>query len=450
MRNANTEFLIEELKKLIELSDFSRITELITDLHPADVVDVLENLDIKEQTLVIQALPSELAADLMREIDSEEQGKIVELLGALRSSEILSEMDSDDAADIIGDMDEENAEEILDLMHNEGEEIRELLQYGEDTCGGIMATEYISIKSDMDVGYTLASLRKEAPDAETIYYLYVIDDNNHLVGVVSLRDLVVSDFDEKIEYIMDKNVVYVRVDTDQEEAANIFKKYGFLTLPVVDEENTLAGIITSDDILTVVEEEATEDIHKFAGTLPLEQSYFNTSVKSLWFKRIFWLFILFLAESFTGKIMSSNQEALQSFIILSFFIPMLIDCGGNSGSQATATIVRGLAIGEIKPKDILKVIWREARVGLLLGSTMALVSFGRALISGGSPLIGITVALSILAIVILGTLTGALLPMIVSKVGFDPAVVAAPLITTIVDAVGLMIYFQIAKFFLKI
>lgn len=450
MHNIETEKLITKVKELINESKYSEITPLLEHIHPADIVDMIENLDIEEQVHVIQALSSEQAADVIQELDPEEQSRIVELMGTAKSSEILKEMDSDDAADIIGEMSEDEAEKILDLMSDEGEDVRELLQYDEDTSGGIMATEYISIKSDMDVGHTLSFLRKEAPDAETVYYIYVVDDNDHLVGVVSLRDLVVNDFHEKIEYIMNPDVVYIKADSDQEEAANLFKKYGFLTLPVVDEENKLTGIITADDILDVVEEEATEDMHKFAGTVPLEQPYFSTKISSLWKKRILWLLMLFIAESFTGKIMSVYQDALQTFIILSFFVPMLIDCGGNAGAQATATVVRGLAVGDINAKDIFKVIWREIRVGLMLGLTMAIVAFVRAWISGGTPAVGIVVSLSVLAIVCLGTLMGSFLPMVVSKLGFDPAVVAAPIITTVVDSVGLLIYFNIAHMFLNI
>ena len=432
MHNIETERLITKIKELINKSKYREITPLLEHIHPADIVDMIDNLDIEEQVHVIQALSSEQAADVIQELDPEEQSRIVELMGTAKSSEILKEMDSDDAADIIGEMSEDEAEKILDLMSDEGEDVRELLQYDEDTSGGIMATEYISIKSDMDVGHTLSFLRKEAPDAETVYYIYVVDDNDHLVGVVSLRDLVVNDFHEKIEYIMNPDVVYIKADSDQEEAANLFKKYGFLTLPVVDDENKLTGIITADDIL------------------PLEQPYFSTKISSLWKKRILWLLMLFIAESFTGKIMSVYQDAMQAFIILSFFVPMLIDCGGNAGAQATATVVRGLAVGDINAKDIFKVIWREIRVGLMLGMTMAVVAFVRAWISGGTPTVGIVVSISVLAIVCLGTLMGSFLPMVVSKLGFDPAVVAAPIITTVVDSVGLLIYFNIARMFLNI
>ncbi|MCR4427602.1 MAG: magnesium transporter [Firmicutes bacterium] len=437
--------LLERVKQLLEAGSLDQIPDLVRSIHPADVVDILENLRDEEQQAFFHAIPSDTAADIIQELDPVDQARIIKVMDNVRSSQILKEMDSDDAADLLADLPEAKAEKLLGLMNAEGEDVRELLQYDEDSSGGIMATEYVSVRADWTVEQTLAELRRLAPEAETVYYVYVLDEQEHLVGVLSLRDLVISDLRARIGTIMNPKVVSVSTDVDQEEAAQLFKKYGFLTLPVVDEENKLTGIITADDILDVVEEEATEDIQKMAATLPLTEPYLDTGLGTHWTKRVSWLLVLFLAESITGGILQKFSAAMEAFIALTFFIPLLIDSGGNAGSQAAAIIIRGLAVRDIRVRDFFRVIWREAWVGLLLGLAMAVVAFFRAWFVGGTPLLGFTVCLAVCAIVAFGTLVGAALPIIATKIGFDPAVVAGPLITTIVDALGLMIYFTIAK-----
>ncbi len=444
------ENIIEHMRALLAGGTDEALIEFATTLHPADIVDLLEELDDAERSAFFHVIPADVAADIVQELEPADQAELIRLMGAARSSEILKEMDSDDAADLIAELPEAKAETLLDLMNSHGQDVRELLQYDEHSSGGIMATEYVSIQSDWTVEQTLAELRRVAPEAETVYYIYVLDDDEHLVGVLSLRDLVVADLSTRIDAIMNTNVLSVPVEADQEDVAQLFKKYRFLALPVVDNEQRLTGIITADDILDVFEEEATEDMQKIAGTMPLERPYFSTSIKELWGSRIVWLLVLFIAESFTGGIMRQFSDAMQSVIELTFFIPLLIDCGGNAGSQASTVVIRGLAVRDIKLRDVWTVMARELVVGLGLGVVMAGVGFFRAWRVGGSSDIGIIVCLAVLAIVVLSTVIGALLPIIATTLKVDPAVMSAPLITTIVDAFGLLIYFSIAKSVLQL
>lgn len=440
----------EQIKALLATGTKEALIDFVDTLHPADIVDLLEELDEKERSTFFHALPADVAADIVEELEPVDQAELIRLMGAERSSEILSEMDSDDAADLIAELPTAKAETLLDLMDVHAEDVRELLQYDEHSSGGIMATEYVSVHSEWTVEQTLAELRRAAPEAETVYYIYVLDDDEQLVGVLSFRDLVVAALRTRIDAIMNTNVLSVPIDADQEDVAQLFKKYRFLALPVVDRDNRLTGIITADDILDVFEEEATEDIQKIAGTTPLEHPYFSTSIKELWGSRVVWLLVLFLAASLTGGIMQRFSDAMQAVIELTFFVPLLIDCGGNAGSQASTVVIRGLAVRDIRLKDIWAVMARELMVGLGLGIVMASIGFVRAWRVGGSSAMGIVVCLSVMAIVVFSTVIGAILPIVATALKVDPAVMSAPLITTIVDAVGLLIYFSIARSVLQL
>jgi len=440
----------EQIKSLLATGTEEALIDFVDTLHPADIVDLLEELDEAERSTFFHAIPADVAADIVEELEPIDQAELIRLMGAERSSEILKEMDSDDAADLIAELPEAKAETLLDLMDIHGEDVRELLQYDEHSSGGIMATEYVSVHSEWTVEQTLSELRRVAPEAETVYYIYVLDDDEQLVGVLSFRDLVVAALDTRIDAIMNTNVLSVPVEADQEDVAQLFKKYRFLALPVVDKENKLTGIITADDILDVFEEEATEDIQKIAGTTPLEHPYFSSSIKELWSSRIVWLLVLFLAASLSGGIMQKFSTAMQTMIELTFFVPLLIDCGGNAGSQASTVVIRGLAVRDIRLRDIWAVMARELVVGLGLGAVMAGIGFLRAWRVGGSSAIGIVVSLAVLAIVVFSTVLGAILPIVATALRVDPAVMSAPLITTIVDAVGLLIYFSIAQLVLQV
>lgn len=442
--------LVDRIRTLILSKSDQELIDVIDGLHPADVVDVLESLTDSEIEALFSVIPDDTAAAILGELDLDDQADIVEALGVRRSSQILKEMDSDDAADLIGELPKEDRDELLNAMNSEGEDVRELLQYEEDSSGGIMTTEFVSIKSDWTVGQTLAHLRHVAPEAETVYYLYVVDADDRLVGVVSLRELVVADLHAGIEQIMNRNVRSVHVYADQEEVVQVFKKYRYLALPVVDDDGVLTGLITADDILDVAEEEATEDIQKLAGIVPVDKPYFSTRLSELFKSRIVWLMVMFLAQSVTGAILERFSETMRSVIELTFFIPLLIDSGGNAGSQAATTVIRGLAVRDIRLKDLSKVLWRELALGLALGGAMAGVAFIRATFVGGGFAIPIIVSISVLVIIIMATAVGALLPVCATVLKMDPATMSAPLITTIMDALGLTMYFFIARAVLQV
>lgn len=443
--DTNIPTLVESVRDLIRTGSADELITLINDLHPADIVDILESLTDPERTAFFNTIPVEKAADIVQELEPDDQAEVIEFMGRSRSSQILREMDSDDAADLIGELSKEDQDELLDLMNSEGEDVRELLQYEEDSSGGIMATEFVAIRSDWTVENTLAELRHMAPQAETAYYLYVIDSAKRLVGVISLRDLVVANLTDSVGSVMNRNVVSIPVEADQEEAAQLFKKYRYLALPVVDDDGVLTGIITADDILDVVEEEATEDIQKIAGTVPLDKPYFATSLRELWKSRVVWLMVLFLAESITGGILQKFSDAMQSFIELTFFIPLLIDAGGNAGSQAAAIVIRGLAVRDIKIADFGRVLLRELTLGISLGIAVGGVAFLRAGRMGTGYAIPLIVSISVLAIIAMATAVGAILPILATVLKLDPATMSAPLITTVVDGLGLTLYFFIAK-----
>ncbi|MEA4883789.1 MAG: magnesium transporter [Clostridia bacterium] len=444
------EVIIAKVKALISGGSSQELAQLLQTLHPADIAEILEDLDDDKRRAFFATLPSDVAAAIVQELDLDDQTDIMHGLDAARISEIVKEMDSDDAADFIGELSESNAEKLLGLMNSQGDELRELLRYDEDTSGGIMATEYVTVRDSWTVEQAFCELRRVGPDAASVYYVYVLDDREHLVGVLSLRDMVISDLVTKISVIMNPSPVSVPVEADQEEAAELFKKYRFLALPVVDYENRITGVITADDILDVVEEEATEDMQKIAGTVPLDHPYFASRLRELWGSRIAWLVVLFLAESITGGIMQKFSDAMQAFIQLTFFIPLLIDCGGNAGSQSATVIIRGLAVRDVRLKDAWAVLCRELVVGLGLGVVMAAIAFVRAWRVGGNPMMGLVVCLSVAAIVVMATVVGALLPIAATALKMDPAVMSAPLITTIVDGLGLLVYFSIAKALLPI
>lgn len=441
----NIAALVERVRALILSGSADELVLLIDDLHPADIVDMLESLSDSEREAFFNAIPVEKAGEILGELEFEDQADVIEFMGLSRSSQIISEMHSDDAADLIGELSAEHRDQILDAMSSEGEDVRDLLRYEEDSSGGIMTTEYVAVKCDWTVERTMAQLRKSAPDEHSAYYIYAVDASDRLVGVISLRELVIADLHALISDIMDENVQSVHVDADQEEVVQTFQKYRYLALPVVDSEGVLTGVITADDVLDVAEEEATEDIQKIAGVVPLDKPYFSTRLRELFRSRIVWLMVLFLAESITGGILQKFSDTMKHVIELTFFIPLLIDSGGNAGSQAATTVIRGLAVRDIRLKDLGRVFVRELTLGLTLGGAMALVAFLRAGRIGGGFEIPMVVAISVFAIITMATAVGALLPMAAIVLKVDPATMSAPLVTTIVDGLGLTIYFYIAR-----
>ncbi|MFQ5577965.1 MAG: magnesium transporter [Anaerolineae bacterium] len=359
----------------------------------------------------------------------------------------MDEMEPDEAADLLGDMPSERAQRVLDGLEDP-DEVRPLLIHPDDSAGGLMTSEFLALRRRMTATDALQAIRDWKPDTETIYYLFVVDRFRHLCGVVSLRQLVVADPAVPLAEIMDTEVISVPAGTDQEECARLMSRYDLLALPVVDAGNTLLGVITIDDVVDVLEDEATEDIQRLGGAEPLDRAYLNTGVLTVTRKRIGWLLLLFLTATLTGSVMRLFQNELRAVVSLAVFVPLLIGTGGNAGSQTTATVIRALATGDVELGDALRVWWHEARIGLALGLGMALAAYLRAITWESDPALALTVSASILGIVLWATGTGALLPLLASKVGIDPTVVSGPVMSTLVDATGLFIYFSIARLML--
>lgn len=357
----------------------------------------------------------------------------------------LGAMSSDDLADLLATLPPQEVESILDLIPEDADAVRGLMQYPENSAGGIMTPDFIALPLDTSVDKTLAHLRTLQPDSETAYYIYVTDASDALAGVVSLRQLVVAQPHSKISEIVSGDVVSVPAHMDQEDVAHLFERYGFLALPVVNELGHPLGVITVDDVIDVIQEETSEDIARMGGLEPLDEGYLSARVTRLVRKRLGWLLVLFAAQSLTGNILSIYQETLATVTVLAIFIPLLIGTGGNAGAQASTLVVRAMAIGEVKFGDVMNVISRESFVGLILGGVMALVAFFWSQIFGTGLAIGFIVGLTVLVIVVLASCVGATLPIIARKLGLDPAVASAPMVTTVADASGLFVYFLIAR-----
>jgi len=436
---------LEQIKEYIQAEQFQEIEKLFDDLQAVDIAEILQLIDDDEQrALIFNHLDNEQRAREFQNIEARQQSALLKTLGPERARDILGDMYSDDLADFVGELNPEQASEILGLMeHEDAQEIRDLLVYGENSAGGLMTTDMISLDWEATVDDAIMTIRRGAESTESIYYVYVTRDNK-LVGIVTLRQLIIVSPSTKLKDIMEDNVVAVQASTDQEEVARLLSRYDFIALPVVSEENELLGMVTVDDVLDVLSDEATEDISKFGGSVPLDEPYLTASVWSMFRKRVGWLLVLFVAQAFTSTIMKSYENILETVVALTFFIPLLKDPGGNAGSQAATLVIRGMAVGEVGFKHVLKVFSKELKVGVLLASVMGTITFLRALMMGESVALGLTVTFTLIAIILLAVLMGSLLPMGLKRLGLDPAVVSGPFITTFVDTLGLLIYFLIA------
>ena len=365
----------------------------------------------------------------------------------------------DDTVDLVEEMPANMVKRILRQSDPEmRKSINEMLKYPEDSAGSIMTTEYVDLKEDMTVSEAIRRIRRTAPDKETINICYVTDPGRHLMGLVSIRTLLLAEEEDTIRSIMDTNVVSVTTQEDRELVAQAFNRYGFIAIPVVDGENRLVGIVTFDDAIGVMEEEATEDIEKMAAITPTDKPYMRTGVFDLWKARIPWLLLLMVSATFTGMIITSFEDALAAYVVLTAFIPMLMDTGGNSGSQASVTVIRSLSLGEVGFSDLFAVLWKELRVALFCGVTLAAANFVKMMLfdrlvlgnTGITPVVALVISLTLICTVVCAKAVGCTLPLLAKKLGFDPAVMASPFITTIVDAISLLIYFQFAKLFLHL
>lgn len=437
--------LIPEIRAMLAEQDEQGLFEIVHELHPASTAEFAEDLTVDEIWQLFDHAPISRQAEIFSFFPLEKQEELVSGIGRDRISKVLEAMSHDDRVDLLQHLGPEVAETLLPLVARaDREDIRRLLSYPEDSAGSVMTTDYATLPPEITVQEALTQLRHQAPQRETIYYVYVVDENRRLIGFVSLRDLILASPSAKIRDIMQEEVVTVRADQDQEEVAQELAHYDFLAIPVVDEQHRLVGIVTHDDVADVMEDEATEDFHLTAAVAPLIQGYGQSSVWSLYHRRIGWLVILVFVNLISSGVISAYEETLQATIALAFFLPLLIDSGGNTGSQAATLIVRALATDEVRLKEWFRVIGKELGVGLSLGATMALASFALGAFRGGFD-VGLVVGLSMLCIVLVTNLVGVLLPFALTRMRFDPAVASSPLITTVADATGLLLYFSIAN-----
>ena len=441
----------EFISQLLKEKKYAVLKQTLSDLHPADASAIFEDLfeemtDEKDLLILFRLLPKDLAAETFSFMNSDMQEQLMNLFSDKEMKEVLEQSFIDDTVDLIEEMPANVVKRILQNSNPQTrQEINQILKYPADSAGSIMTTEYISLRPTMTVDDSFTRIRRVGSNKETIYTCYVTLENRKLIGMVSVKDLLSSEYEDKIRDIMETNLVYVETDTDKEEVAATASKYDFLAVPVVDKERRLVGIVTIDDVIDVIQDENTEDIEKMAAMLPSEKPYLRTSVFTTWKQRIPWLLLLMISATFTGKIINSFQDALAANAALTAFIPMLMDTGGNSGSQASVTIIRGMSLDEIEFSDIFRIIWKELRVAILCGATLAVCNFVKLLIVDRVTMpVAMIVCLTLVITVIMAKFIGCTLPMLAKKAGFDPAVMASPFITTIVDALSLIVYFTIA------
>ncbi len=442
--------MYEKISEFLTGRKFAEIRKLLSDANPVDIAQMFEELDEEDVIRVFRLLPKEVAAETFSYMSSEAQKNIVESMTDRELSGIIDELFLDDTVDLIEEMPASVVKKVLANTFGEKRSlINRFLQYKEDSAGSIMTIEFVDLKKEMTVEKAFEHIRKTGVDKETIYTCYVIDANRVLEGVITVKDLLLAAPSDIVGDIMDTNIIYATTDEDKEDVAHIFHKYDFMSLPVVDKEKRLVGIVTFDDAMDVMEEENTEDFEKMAAIMPSERPYLKTSIFEHAKHRIVWLMVLMISATFTGAIISSFEDAFKVIPVLVAFIPMLMDTGGNSGSQTSTLIIRGMALGEIEGRDVLRVWWHEIAVSLILGAALAAVSILKTyFLNGGNIRLSVTVSLSLYATVIIAQSIGCLLPIAVKKVGLDPAVAASPIITTIVDACALSIYFAVAKAFM--
>ena len=444
---------LQELLELLQKKSYAQLRQKLDKMNPSDISETLEelydgNLIAKEELpLLFRILPKETATETFVEMSAEMQEILIQSFSDNELREVMDDMFLDDTVAIIEEMPAIVVKRILKNVDPATRKtINQVLNYPEDSAGSIMTIEYVSLKKDATVQQAFDHIRKTGVDKETIYTCYVTDPNRKLIGLVTVRELLLSNNGDLIGDIMEKNIISVTTLDDQEHVARIFNKYNFYALPVVDQENRLVGIITVDDVLDIMEEEATEDIEIMAALVPSDKPYLKTGVVETWKKRIPWLLILMISATFTGLIITSFEEALSASVVLTAFIPMLMDTGGNSGSQSSVTIIRSLSLNDIELSDIFRITWKEARVAVLCGLTLAAANFVKLMLIDRTSLqVAFVVCSTLIVTVFIAKLVGCTLPLLAKKIGFDPAVMASPFITAIVDAISLLVYFNIAK-----
>ena len=448
--------LTETIKVLLEEKKYSTLRDILTTMKPFDIAAVFEELQDEKTPILFRILPKELAAETFVEMDEDTQEFLIHGFSDNELKEVVDELFVDDAVDLIEEMPANVVKRILRQADKETRrQINELLKYPEDSAGSIMTTEFISLRPDMTAEMAIKRIRRTGVDKETIYTCYVNDDYNRLIGITTVKDLLLADDDDLVKDMMEENVISVHTLDDQEMVARIFSDYDFLALPVVDNEQRIVGIVTIDDAIDVIREEATEDIEKMAAVLPSDKPYMRTSVWGIYKKRVPWLLVLMLSATFTSTIISAFDGMLASVIILSSFIPMITGSGGNAGSQAAVSVIRALSLGEIEFKSMFKVLWKELRVAALCGLTLAAANFVKLMVfdlrgNENAVVIALVVSLTLVGTIIMAKIVGSSLPLLSSKIGLDPAVMANPLISTVCDSLSLLIYFGVASTLLEL
>ena len=440
------------VKELLETKQYTRLRQKMAEMNTADIAVIMEELDEEELLKIFRILPKNMAADVFSYLEVDNQQFIITSLSEKDAAGIINNLMADDATDLLEEMPANVVKKLLANANPETRrDINHLLRYPEDSAGSIMTVEYVDLKEDMTVEDAVARIRKVGVDSETINICYVLDAKRTLVGTVALRYLLISPGDAVIGDIMHENVIFINTLMDQEEVARQFQKYDFTAMPVVDNENRLVGIITVDDIVDILQEEATEDMEKMAAIVPSDKPYMRTSVIETWKKRMPWLLLLMISATLTGSVLTTFEDALMAYGVLIAYIPMLMDTGGNAGGQASVTIIRGLSLNEIEFHDALRVLWKEIRVAVLCGVTLAAANFCKLLVLDRVDImVALVVCLTLIAAIMIAKAVGCMLPMLAKKIGFDPAVMASPFITTIVDVLSLLVYFQIATHLLHI
>ena len=452
MEEKNISTLVKTILILSDEKKYAVLRDVLSTMNAADIAGIFEEIPDELLPILFRLLPKDLAAEAFVEMDSDEQEFLIHSFSDTELKEVINELYIDDAADLVGEMPANVVTRILSNADSDTRQmINEILKYPEDSAGSIMTVEYVSLRPTMTVADSIKRIRRTGVDKETIYTCYVTTENRTLIGMVSVRTLLLSDEDELIEDIMETNVIYLHTMEDQEIVVNAFKKYNFIAMPVVDDEKRLVGIVTFDDAMDVMETEATEDMERMGAMSPSDKPYLKTGVFETCRARIPWLLILMLSSTFTSMIISSFQSVLAQQLILSSFIPMLSGTGGNSGSQASVSVIRGLSLGDIKFTDIFAVMWKESRVAIICGIVLSAANFVKVLLFDkvGVP-VALVLSLTLVCTVVASKLVGCSLPILSKKVGLDPAIMASPLITTIVDAISLLIYFGVAKIILHI
>ena len=443
---------MEEILELLKSGQYLNLRQLITNMNVADIAAIMEEMERDDLLKLFRILPKSMAADVFSYLEIETEQYIITSLSDRDAANIIDNLMADDATDLLEEMPANVVKRLLAHASPETRrDINHLLRYPEYSAGSIMTVEYVDLKESLTVREAVERIRKVGVDSETINICYVLDQRRTLIGTVALRYLLLSPLDALIGDIMHENVISLHTTMDQEEVAAQFKKYDFTSMPVVDNEDRLVGIITVDDVVDILVEETTEDIEKMAAIVPSDKPYMKTSVIDAWKKRIPWLLLLMISATFTGRIIASFEDALSKYVVLTAFIPMLMDTGGNAGGQASAIIIRGLSLDEIEFKDWLTVVWKEIRTAMLCGLTLAACNFAKIMLVERVEIqVAIVVSSTLFMAVIVAKIVGSTLPMLAKKIGMDPAVMASPFITTIVDAISLLIYFRIATVMLGI